>query len=103
VIIDMVESESNRVDRLAEDNYDYWKFQMKNLLQSKDLWEGVDEEQPGEILRPAAGADQTAYNRRVEERNAWAVKNRKAMNFIAMNVDRANANLIYRANGGREA
>lgn len=31
----------DRVEKLKDDNYQFWSFQTKMFLQSKDLWDGI--------------------------------------------------------------
>lgn len=105
----MADLKDSRIEKLVEDNYQYWSFQMKMLLQSKDLWEAITEqhpEYPGE--RPTGPPEglverQRVFDLRLEEYIFWREKDQKAMNRIALNVDRANANIIYNMRSGQEA
>lgn len=92
------------IEKLMDDNYQYWSFQMKMLLQSKDMWEviiGSEPENPGEL--PENETEMAAYQRRVDELSEWRSKSRRAMNVIALNVDRGNSNLIYNSTEGKDA
>lgn len=117
----MESQEVYHTEKLKDDNYQFWSFQTKMFLQSKDLWEGVIDgtpapAQPGQppILVIGENEDAAAfevrrsneverYQRTVEDFLAWHRKDRKAMNFIALSVDRANANIIYLLESGVEA
>lgn len=95
---------------------------MKMFLQSKDLWEVIVEERPQEAgeepiepneaggeevvvaARQAAHAETLRrHQERVRVSNEWRRRDGKAMNFIALGVDRSNANLIYNLDSGAEA
>jgi gag-polypeptide of LTR copia-type len=110
----------DRVEKLKDDNYQYWSFQTKMFLQSKDLWFNVmDGDVPVQPRRPPISArraneseaaheqrlaeDLKQYEATVETFNEWQKKDRKAMNYIALSVDRANANLIYNLESGVQA
>lgn len=105
-----MESSQNKIEKLSDDNFQYWAFQIKALLQSKDLWEVMSTpkpENPG--TRPAVAAEGAnaealrLYNEQLASFNEWNIKDGKVMNYIALNVDRSNANLIYHLSSGREA
>lgn len=107
-----------RVEKLKDDNYQFWAFQTKMLLQSKDLWDGVMDgtpvpARPGLEIVPVRRRDEEAdafelrrsgeverYQLLVDRFNEHRRKDRKAMNYIALSVDRANANLIYTLESG---
>ena len=77
---------------------------MKMLLQSKDLWEQIVDDGPGNPGEAPMQADQVeAHEVRGRIYREWRAKARKAMNFIAMHTDEGNSNLIYNAQDGREA
>jgi hypothetical protein len=80
-----------RVEKLKDDNYQFWSFQTKMFLQSKDLWDGV--------FDGSRAPEQAA----VSEFNEWKKRDRKGMNYIALSIDRANANLIYNLESGVQA
>jgi hypothetical protein len=88
------------IEKLGENNYQHWAFQVKNKLKGKELWNGVILPRPEVIGWPALeGAD----NASVAAANAWDVMNQKAYNKITGYLDRANANLIMHTEDGREA
>jgi hypothetical protein len=98
------ENVSIRVEKLGDDNYQYWSFQVKMLLQSRELWDVIEDfgpAHPGE--RPEDAASLPVFEQRMRAFNEWDRKNKKAMNYIALNVDSANANLIYHLTLGSEA
>jgi hypothetical protein len=79
-----------RVEKLNDDNYQFWSFQTKMFLQSKGLWDGIFD---GSTAPEGPGV----------QLNEWKKRDRKGMNYIALSVDRANANLIYNLESGVEA
>lgn len=94
--------EKSKPERLGDDNYQFWSFQMRMYLESKDLWETVVEDAPKHPGEAPVKPDQK-YNQDLKNFDDWQKKSRKAMNAIAMNVDRSNANLIYTMKEGKEA
>lgn len=106
----------DKIEKLKDENYQFWSFQVKMFLQSKDLWDAVEEEEPplpGDAPVQPQGADEEvlarhetnvrAYEQAVAVHNEWNRKDKKAMNFIALSVDRSNANLIYHLTSGKQA
>lgn len=93
------------------------------FLQSKDLWDAIVDGKPADpgiapIEPQRDGNDEEAidmarqqnyqeelrtYNEKMEALNQWRRKDGKAMNYIALSVDRSNANLIYHLTSGSEA
>lgn len=115
-------SSVDKLEKLKENNYQFWSFQMKMFLQSRDLWEVVVGEKPQEAgeepIEPMeAGGEEAdeaarraaheealrAHRERARVFNEWRRKDGKAMNFIALGIDRSNANLIYHLDSGAEA
>jgi hypothetical protein len=104
-------------------NYNHWAFQMKQYLQLNGFWEavvGYEPDVPGPrpevpecLVVDGAVVNQAAidkalelvvrHDREVAARAEWEEKDRKAMNIIALSIDRANANLIYHLDSGRAA
>lgn len=108
----MSDIKSKDVHKLAEDNYASWQFQMKMLLQSKDLWFGVFVDAPRNPLpvvrgssEPAAAfeARSTVYLVAEEAFRQWRLKDHKAFNYIGMSLDQQNVNLVCHLDSGVEA
>ena len=73
----MAEDESGtgfKVDKLTNDNYHHWKFNMRMFLMGKDLWEITD---GTEVLPDGAGE---------EKRRKFKKRENQAMSFICLGV-----------------
>jgi len=70
------------MEKLRDDNWQTWKFQMKHLLIAKGLWGVVD---LSEVLATGASA---------EQRSAFQRKSQKAFSTIALSVSASKVYLI---------
>lgn len=102
-----MDKEKITVKELGETNYQFWSFQMRNLLIAKDLWDVFEDDQPlhpGDRPQPPEdepNVDQYVvmaanYDERMKKFNEWQKKSKKVMAYIGLSVDSTNANLIYR-------
>jgi len=68
-------STTDKFDRLNVDNYRTWKFSMKMLLIQRGLWSHVD------------GTIKLDDNANAVERQAFKMKDDKALSMIALSID----------------
>lgn len=107
-------SEKVKFPQLKEENYPFWKFQMKQKLQYLDLWDIIEEDGPAHPgNRPEENLDENGavvsemeieiFDENLRRYDEWKKRDGKAMNKIAEHVDPSNANEIYNVESGKEA
>jgi hypothetical protein len=102
-----------KIEILGDDNYEQWAFAMKGWFVIKNLWkpvlvkEGQTKPADFETIGGEVAADTT---RRREQYQAgltvyeeWEDLDEKVFSYIALNINRDNANLLHGLSSGKEA
>jgi hypothetical protein len=65
-----MDSSMKNVEKLGEDNYSFWSFQMKCCLKLKEIWDGVIEDTPRNVfpVQPVQGDAEEAGAFQARER-----------------------------------
>jgi hypothetical protein len=102
----MADDGSPKIQKLAETNYQYWSFQMRGILLTKQLLyvvTGVEVAMPPELPANATAAQREAREANLALRANWEKDNEKLMGHIPRNIDEANADLVYDETSGKAA
>nr|XP_012149732.1 PREDICTED: uncharacterized protein LOC105663683 [Megachile rotundata] len=77
----------SNIEKLAENNYELWKIQMKSVLVYNDLWQYVD----GAEVKPT------------EDAQDWARKDSKALALINLSISHSQLNHVKKASTAKAA